>query len=151
MVSTISVLCSAQDRILTLFVNGIDISRKEKMPQYDLDVQQPFLLGTDGVKYFKGDMDEIVIWNIYMKDDEVSQYIKLAGMSWPIHQRLITAYYPIDEGNGHLLIDRSKYGNHRNMTNIEVIEGDVDVARFRYSYPGHPVNNKYGHRTLIHL
>lgn len=61
-----------------------------------------------------------------MEGDQISKYIKTAGLSWPLHQRMIAAYYGMNaeaSSTGPLVImDSSEYNNFGNATAVRFVE-----------------------------
>ena len=51
---------------------------------------------------------------MYLDDLEISEYMKMAGLMWPKHQKLISAHYSMDQMAGTVLWDSS--GNEHNGT-----------------------------------
>ena len=46
-----------------------------------------------------------------LKDAEILTYMKLAGLEWPKHQKIISAHYTFDQFSGSSLPDSSGNGN----------------------------------------
>ena len=66
---------------------------------------------------------QISIWNVYNDDAEVLANNKLPGLTWPIHQHMVTAYYPMnnqDEEN--TMVDRSEFDNNATLHNIKYVD-----------------------------
>lgn len=58
-----------------------------------------------------------------MPDNEIQENMKLAGLTWPIHQRLVTAFYNVDQKKiGTVLEDQSEYKNNAKLSNIQLVE-----------------------------
>ncbi len=55
---------------------------------------------------------QVAIWHVFIKDSEISSYMKLAGLAWPKHQKIISAHYNFDQLSGTVLIDSSGQGHN---------------------------------------
>ena len=74
---------------------------------------------------------QVAIWDVYLDDLEISEYMKMAGLMWPKHQKLISAHYSMDQMAGTVLWDSS--GNEHNGTIVNakwVKVSDSQTIRF---------------------
>lgn len=119
----------AQDRGLQLFQNGVSVGKVD-VPKLTLNLNERLYVGCDGSTYFRGVVDEISIWRVYVTDDELKKYVKLPGLTWQKHKHLIAAHYSFDQQNGDTLVDTSEYRNHGNVTDGLFVESSLNDKRF---------------------
>ena len=53
----------------------------------------------------------MTIWGVRVHDAEIPEYMKLAGLTWPIHKGLVRAYYTMEDRSGTVLRDQAGNGN----------------------------------------
>lgn len=70
--------------------------------------------------YFKGIIDDVRIWNYVRSDEQIAQSNQalLSG-----NEAGLQAYWPMNEGQGDSLIDKSQFGNTMNIQGAEWIQG----------------------------
>ena len=48
-------------------------------------------------------------------DDEIIDYMKLAGLTWPIHKGLVRAHFNMEDTSGSIILDQAGSGFHGNL------------------------------------
>ena len=104
-----------ESNTLAYFVDGQLVASltTENIGNYDISSNQALLIGWDLVNQaatpFKGELDEIRIWNRALKDTEIQ-----SGMlrSTQIDKRGLISYWSFDEGSGEVVNDRSGNNYH---------------------------------------
>ena len=58
---------------------------------------------------------QLTLWGVRVPDDEIIEYMKLAGLTLPIHKRLIRAHFNMEDISGSIILDQGGNGFHGNL------------------------------------
>nr|AXL14330.1 mega-thrombospondin [Nematostella vectensis] len=135
----------AQRHKLDLFVNGSLVGSNSNLAPPSLTRSMNLYLGRDRDNFMKGTLDDTTIWRVQIPDSELSDYMKLAGLTWPIHKNLVLAHYSMEESSPSLLMDQSGRSNNGDLVGKpDFVPSTVDKNRFFVTYP----NNRRRKRSV---
>ena len=103
---------------LKIYTNGVLIATENtNIILMDRDTGQPFRMGTydfDYYPYFKGQLDEVRIWNVARTQDEIQTFMneQLTGTKTGL-----LGYWCFDEGIGSNSFDKTINANHGSLHN----------------------------------
>eukprot|EP00794_Sanderia_malayensis_P016720 gene16720-18414_t len=136
----------AQRHSLELFLNATSEGKNTNTLPTSWPSSTKLYIARNQNSYFKGVIDEVALWHIFIKDSEISSYMKLAGLAWPKHQKLISAHYNFDQLTGTVLEDSSGLGNNGSIFGgPKWTESSLDKNRFQAA---HPLNRR--RRSVVH-
>lgn len=127
---------NAQIHELEIFLNATSQGKIIGVKPKLWGPSEALYMGRNLDKYFKGELDEVAISHLALKDAEISSFMKLAGLEWPKHQKIVRAHYTFDQLSGVVLPDSS--GSSHNGTlngGPKWIESSVDKTRFQAAHP----------------
>lgn len=58
---------------------------------------------------------KLTLWGVRIPDDEIIDYMKLAGLTWPIHKGLVRAHFNMEDSSGSVILDQAGNGFHGNL------------------------------------
>jgi len=143
----------AQNHLLEIFLNATSEGKTTNVQPKSWGPTEAVYYGRNLNSYFKGEIDEASIWHLALKDAEISSYMKLAGLEWQKHQKLVSAHFTFDQFSGTILPDSSGNGNNGQLHGgPKWIESTVDKTRFQAAHPANrrrrDVYNFYRHEEL---
>jgi len=126
----------AQRHEIEVFVNGSSVGKQTDATPYFWSSSVRLLLGRDKKHFLNGTIDDLTLWGVRVPDDEIIDYMKLAGLTWPIHKGLVRAHFNMEDTSGSIILDQAGNGFHGNLFGRPVfVPSTVDKNRFVISYP----------------
>ncbi|CAB3979783.1 cartilage oligomeric matrix -like [Paramuricea clavata] len=145
----VTLIYDAQRHELVTFLNGTEDARLINVQPLSWVNNSVVYLARNSNGFFKGMLDDVSFWPVKQQDNEVKEYSKLAGLSWPKHKRIVRAHYTMDQRLGTVVLDES--GNNLDGSlkgNPQWVQSSLDKVRFQLTYPN---NRKRRHVAgIIH-
>ena len=58
---------------------------------------------------------QLTLWGVRVPDNEIVDYMKLAGLTWPIHKGLVRAHFNMEDTSGSVILDQTGNSFHGNL------------------------------------
>ena len=58
---------------------------------------------------------QLTLWGVQVPNNEIIDYMKLAGLTWPIHKGLVRAHFNMDDTSGSVILSQEGNGFHGNL------------------------------------
>ncbi|XP_078366394.1 uncharacterized protein LOC144650562 [Oculina patagonica] len=126
----------AQRHEIEVFVNGSSVGKQIDTTPYFWSPNVKLFVGSDKKHFLNGTIDDLTFWGVRVPDNEIIDYMKLAGLTWPIHKGLVRAHFNMEDTSGSVILDQGGNGFHGNLVGRPVfVPSTVDKNRFVISYP----------------
>jgi hypothetical protein len=127
----------AESYKIELFLNGTKDGTSTFTTKIESDaLNENVLIGKGGGNFFHGLIDEVAIFRVYLTDAQIKEYIELVGLERPIHQKLLSAHYPMDHNRGTTIEDESGNNNHGQLHDTSWRVSSIVSSRFKLMNPG---------------
>lgn len=63
---------------------------------------------------------QLTLWGVRVPGSEIVDYMKLAGLTWPIHKGLVRAYFNMEDTSGSVILDQAGNGFHGSLVGSPV-------------------------------
>ncbi|ETR67112.1 MAG: hypothetical protein OMM_11941, partial [Candidatus Magnetoglobus multicellularis str. Araruama] len=116
---------TASGSTATIYVNGVVQSATGTYNMTSNPTKDLFIGSMNGYFHFKGQMDEVRIWNIERTQAQIRDNMckKLDG-----NETGLVAYYRMDHSTGLSVTDLSGYGNNGTLTNMDISDWTTSGA-----------------------
>lgn len=126
----------AQRHEIEVFVNGSSVGKKTDTTPYIWSPDIKLSIGRDQKHFLNGTIDDLTLWGVRVPSDEIIEYMKLAGLTWPIHKGLVRAHFNMEDSSGSIILDQGGSGFHGNLVGKPLfVPSTVDKNRFVISFP----------------
>lgn len=126
----------AQRHEIEVFVNGSSVGKKTDTTPHSWSPNIKLSIGRDQKHFLNGTIDDLTLWGVRVPDDEIIEYMKLAGLTWPIHKGLVRAHFNMEDISGSIILDQGGNGFHGNLVGKPLfVPSTVDKNRFVISFP----------------
>ena len=58
---------------------------------------------------------QLTLWGVQVPNSEIIDYMKLAGLTWPIHKGLVRAHFNMEDTSGSVIVSQEGNGFHGNL------------------------------------
>ena len=58
---------------------------------------------------------QLTLWGVRVPGSEIVDYMKLAGLTWPIHKGLVRAHFNMEDTSGPVILDQAGNGFHGSL------------------------------------
>ncbi|KAK2566477.1 Cartilage oligomeric matrix protein [Acropora cervicornis] len=126
----------AQRHEIEVFVNGLSVGKKVDTAPYVWSSTVKLVVGRDKMHFLNGTIDDLTLWGVRVPGSEIVDYMKLAGLTWPIHKGLVRAHFNMEDTSGSVILDQAGNGFHGSLVGSPVfVPSNIDKNRFVLSYP----------------
>ncbi|XP_068721591.1 uncharacterized protein [Montipora capricornis] len=126
----------AQRHKINVFVNGSSVGSQSETTPYVWSPNVTLGIGRDKTHFLNGTIDDLTLWGVRVPDNEIIDYMKLAGLTWPIHKGLVRAHFNMEDTSRSVISDQAGNGFDGNLKGLPIfVPSTVDKNRFLISYP----------------
>ncbi|XP_041365654.1 uncharacterized protein LOC121380756 [Gigantopelta aegis] len=125
---------NAQERKLALILEKTTSGLQADIPIDErilLNENETLYIGYDGTNFFKGELDEIRVYNIELPSTDLDDFVKEASLHRLTNRYLLGAHYNMENTSGSMLIDGSYNGRNASLFGSpSIVESSTDFKRY---------------------